>query len=1429
MKKLLSYGFISLLIGTCFAQVGPFKASEYANKADDILKRSSAGIITSTTATDTLGGASARWAKLWADDIDTTTATIGGISSGALTIDVTDAEALLVRKAGDTGDVFTVNTDTSVVTVGGTFTDGTASLVGGSLTAVKLGTLTTNGFVKTGGADGTLSIDTSTYLTAEVDPLSATKALDNLASVAISESLVSDTALTDDLGTEAIPWLKGWFGSSLSFEGTTDDDFQTTITFTDPTTPDKTITFQDASGIVAMDATAVTDLEGDKLSITTGTLNVTETDSVVGAITGIVKANGAGVISAATDGTDYLSSTTGVTVDQTVGQTVGVTGARLVKLWATDITVTNAIVGAVTGNAGTVTNGVYTTDFPLNQDTTGKADTAGNADTVTNATLTTALTVDTGTVGLTGNVANTSVLTIGAGAVSVSGANTGDQTNISGNAGTITVDATTSDTTTFPAIFESDSGSLEPQTDAGLTYNADTNALSTTTFIGALTGQADTVSTITGLAPDTATTAAAQANITSLGTLTALTVDNVNIDGSTISGVTTDANTVLTAYAGKAIAVEGVSFDGGVVTGASSISSTAFVGALTGNADTVTGFIPASGSLTLSGADAVTLTTTAGTNVTLPTSGTLITESTSDTFTNKTLDANGTGNSITNLETADFAANVIDTDVTLAADSDTRVPSQKAIKNYVDARVGIAIDYFFNDTASDIGGIYTDMTNTALGGGESTIATAGLTAVTDDQALNNYATDVTGGLGILTLPAGIFDVHFHAEKTAGTSSVVIYAEIYKRAAGGAETLLVTTELTGAVTSKAAFDIHAVTTGDTDLLATDRLVVKLLANVGGGSGATVAIYQEGTTVSRLVIPTTTEILSQIFVRQDGTKALTANWDAGSFKITAETLESDVTTGTPPLVVASTTEVTNLKAATATLATEATDTASKTGTGSTYATNTSPTFVTPILGTPTSGTLTNCDGTASGLTAGTVTTNANLTGVVTSTGNATAIADKALAIAKLADGTDGELITWDASGVIAAVAAGTATQVLTSNGAGFAPTFQAAGGGGLAGTSIKTIGTDGDYTDVAAFLAGESTPYHGVFVSNITEDSDIAIDGVVVLDIGSYNYTMGTNSFTYAAATNIYIYGDGVDSGAEINYTGAVGDQKFENASHPTSITEIHGLVLDNNSGNQNTYLSDAIERIYDARIELADASSTGFNADLDDCAFHNVHFVGGGTSTHTVIKTTEARTTASNLTFTGTYKDGLATGDPMFSVYKGNVFNNLTFEHATNDAAVNLQANGIMSNVISGGSVGLDIRVNGNNTQLINTDLLSGTLNIVDNDFGQYTNVRTTGLLDLTGAGAVNNLFTNCKFGAAITLAGDRNKFNNCDFVGGGSASSGALNNIFTGCQFGADAGGGALTFTLDSGADSNIVTSSISDAEIVDNGESNTVTNNVVY
>ena len=78
-------------------------------------------------------------------------------------------------------------------------------------------------------------------------------------------------------------------------------------------------------------------------------------------------------------------------------------------------------------------------------------------------------------------------------------------------------------------------------------------------------------------------TQAAQTAITSVGTLTALQVDNININGNTISTTGgTDLN--IGPVAGQQIVLDGaIVVDAGVVTGATSITSTAFVGNVTGN------------------------------------------------------------------------------------------------------------------------------------------------------------------------------------------------------------------------------------------------------------------------------------------------------------------------------------------------------------------------------------------------------------------------------------------------------------------------------------------------------------------------------------------------------------------------------------------------------------------------------------------------------------------------------------------------------------------------------------------------------------------------------------------------------------------------------------------------------------------------------
>ena len=49
-------------------------------------------------------------------------------------------------------------------------------------------------------------------------------------------------------------------------------------------------------------------------------------------------------------------------------------------------------------------------------------------------------------------------------------------------------------------------------------------------------------------------------------------------------------------------------------------------------------------------------------------------------------------------------------------------------------------------------------------------------------------------------------------------------------------------------------------------------------------------------------------------------------------------------------------------------------------------------------------------------------------------------KAITTGLMADGTDGQLFTWDSSAVITTVPTGGATQVLTAQGAGAEPVFQ-----------------------------------------------------------------------------------------------------------------------------------------------------------------------------------------------------------------------------------------------------------------------------------------------------------------------------------------------------------------------------------------------------
>jgi hypothetical protein len=138
-----------------------------------------------------------------------------------------------------------------------------------------------------------------------------------------------------------------------------------------------------------------------------------------------------------------------------------------------------------------------------------------------------------------------------------------DGNDISSSSGNVTITPVSGSNITFDGTITLDGGVI-----------AGASSITSTAFVGALTGNASgTAATVTG---------AAQTAITSLGTLTALQIDNLNLNGNTLSS-TAGTDLLITPLSGQQIVLDGtVIIDSGVITGATSISSTAFVGTIDG-------------------------------------------------------------------------------------------------------------------------------------------------------------------------------------------------------------------------------------------------------------------------------------------------------------------------------------------------------------------------------------------------------------------------------------------------------------------------------------------------------------------------------------------------------------------------------------------------------------------------------------------------------------------------------------------------------------------------------------------------------------------------------------------------------------------------------------------------------------------------------
>ena len=203
------------------------------------------------------------------------------------------------------------------------------------------------------------------------------------------------------------------------------------------------------------------------------------------------------------------------------------------------------------------------------------------------------------------------------------------------------------------------------------------------------------------------------------------------------------------------------------------------------------------------------------------------------------------------------------------------------------------IIYLHQDASGDIGGYLLMCVDPA---DDAKTEVMNITVNADNQELEQWATPVDCPQ-ITELIRGSVELHAHTYKFSGTKDLRIYFKFYKRAAGGAETLIGTSAESNILADAENEENIHLYIETTALLETDRLVLKIFARlIGAGVNPVIYFYVEGVTLASLLVPISSFQPASVpgalqNIVEDTTPQLGGDLDLNNYNIALETSLAD----------------------------------------------------------------------------------------------------------------------------------------------------------------------------------------------------------------------------------------------------------------------------------------------------------------------------------------------------------------------------------------------------------------------------------------------------------------------------------------------------------------------------------------------------------